>query len=155
MLTRGPLPAISVVVRSYHRRDNLLALVQALLAQDYPEFEVVVMEQSEWSALERAPLAALERADPRLRVLYSKPLGVGGARNAGWKAARFEIVLSIDDDDLPLGRDLIRGHGENYLDPNVVAVTGRHVYSPEERCGYRNRRRARRRCLRYNFFGYP
>jgi GT2 family glycosyltransferase len=80
---------------------------------------------------------------------------VGGARNAGWKIAKHGIVLSIDDDDLPLGTDFIRGHAENYLDPQVVAVTGRHVYSPDERCGYQNRARARRRCLRYNSFGYP
>jgi len=36
-----------------------------------------------------------------------------------------------------------------------VAVTGRHVYSPDERCGYARRRTAVRRCLSYNFFGYP
>ena len=147
--------SISVVVRSYHRRDNMLALVRALLAQDYPRFEVVVMEQSEWPPDERAPLDQLANTDSRLRVLYSKPLGVGGARNAGWKAARFDVVLTIDDDDLPLGTQFIRGHAENYADPRVVAVTGRHVYAADERCGYRNRRRARRRCLSYNFFGYP
>ena len=37
----------------------------------------------------------------------------------------------------------------------MVAVTGRHVYSIGEKCGYGSRRRARRLCLRYNFFGYP
>jgi len=147
-------PPVSVVVRSYHRQESMLALVRALLAQDYPCFEVVVLEQSEWSLEARAPLDALAASDPRLRVSYSKPLGVGGARNAGWKIARFGIVLSIDDDDLPLGTDFIRGHAENYQDPQVVAVTGRHVYSPDERCGYRPRSRARRLCLRYNFFGY-
>jgi len=148
-------PPVSVVVRSYHRQESMLSLVRALLAQDYPHFEVVVLEQSEWSLEARAPLDALQASDPRLRVAYSKPLGVGGARNAGWKLAQHGIVLSIDDDDLPLGTDFIRGHAENYLDPQVVAVTGRHVYSADERCGYRNRARARRRCLSYNSFGYP
>lgn len=133
----------------------MLALVRALLSQDYPSFEVVVMEQSEWSAEERKPLDDLAAQDSRLRVLYSGPLGVGGARNAGWKAARFDIVLTIDDDDVPLGNQFIRGHARNYADPHVVAVTGRHVYSASEQCGYRNRARARRLCLRYNFFGYP
>lgn len=146
---------VSVVVRSYHRRESLLRLVRALLDQDYPAFEVVVMEQSGWSAAERAPLDELAAADARLRVIYSAPLGVGGARNAGWKAARFDIVLSIDDDDHPLGRGFVRGHASNYRDPWVVAVTGRHVYSENEVCGYGDRGRARRLCLRYNFFGYP
>jgi glycosyltransferase involved in cell wall biosynthesis len=150
-----PSLPVSVVVRSYHRRESMLALVRALLSQDYPSFEVVVMEQSEWSLEERAPLDQLAASDSRLRVLYSKPLGVGGARNAGWKAARYDIVLTIDDDDLPIGDQFIRGHADNYADPRVVAVTGRHVYSVTERCGYKRRARARRLCLRYNFFGYP
>lgn len=149
------MPSVSVVVRSYHRRESMLALVRALLSQEYPSFEVIVMEQSGWSLEERAPLDELAANDGRLRVLYSGPLGVGGARNAGWKAARFDIVLTIDDDDLPLGRHFIAGHAQNYRDPDVVAVTGRHVYSANERCGYKSRARARRLCLRYNFFGYP
>jgi glycosyltransferase involved in cell wall biosynthesis len=149
------LPAVSVVVRSYHRREHLLTLVQALLRQDHPQFELLVLEQSEWSTEERAPLDALAAADPRLRVLYSRPLGVGGARDAGWRAARFGIILTIDDDDQPLDERLVSGHAANYVDPSVVAVTGRHVYSPDERCGYRPRFRARRYCLRYNLIGLP
>ncbi len=133
----------------------MLELVRALLSQDHPRFEVIVVEQSEWSVEERAPLDALARQDPRLRVLYRPPLGLGGCRNEALRHARYEILLSFDDDDLPLGRQVIAGHARNYLDPTIVAVTGRHVYAPEEVCGYQDRASARRRCLRYNFFGYP
>jgi glycosyltransferase involved in cell wall biosynthesis len=149
------LPGISVVVRSYRRRDHLLRLVRQLLDQKYDRFEVVVLDQSEWSATERAPLDALSASDPRLRVIYSRPLGVGGARDAGWREAHFDIVLTIDDDDVPIDDRLIAGHAANYLDPSIVAVTGRHVYSVGERCGYRPRLRARQYCMSYNLFGFP
>jgi glycosyltransferase involved in cell wall biosynthesis len=149
------LPSISVVVRSYKRHDSLLKIVQALRQQDYPNFEVVIMEQSGFTPEQREPLDRAMREDPRVRVLYSEPLGVGGAREAGWRAARNEIVLTIDDDDLLLGTDFVAKHAHNYLDPTIVAVTGRHVYCPDEVCGYQSRRRARAKCLRYNFFGYP
>src|SRR5688500_13465002 len=114
---RKDLPSVSVVVRSYKRRDLLLHMVDVLLSQDHPDYEIVVMEQSEWAPEERRPCDEREAADPRLRMIYSKPLGVGGARDAGWRYARKEIVLTIDDDDLPLGTDFVRGHAENYLDP--------------------------------------
>ncbi len=149
------LPSVSAVVRSYKRYDSLLKIIAALREQDHPDYEIVIIEQSGFSPEQRAPLDAMEREDPRLRMLYSEPLGVGGSREAGWRAARKEIVLTIDDDDVPLGTDFVSGHARNYLDPNVVAVTGRHVYEPNEVCGYGNRARARRQCLRYNFFGYP
>lgn len=149
------LPSVSVVIRSYRRHDSLLRILDSLRKQDHPDFEVVVVEQSGLTAEQRAPLDELAAEDDRFRIAYSEPLGVGGAREAGWRMAQKEIVLTIDDDDVPLGTGFVSGHARNYLDPNVVAVTGRHVYSPDEVCGYRNRRQARRRCLRYNFFGYP
>lgn len=133
----------------------MLKLVDALLNQDHPDYEILVVEQSEWSEVERAPLDSLAAQDSRLRALYRKPLGLGGCRNEALKHATKEILLSFDDDDLPIGNQVISGHARNYLDPSVVAVTGRHVYSVNEECGYQNRSQARRRCLRYNFFGYP
>ncbi|MDX9722711.1 MAG: glycosyltransferase family 2 protein [Myxococcota bacterium] len=148
------LPSITASIRSYERYPQLLELIALLQAQDHPDFEIVVIEQSKLDAEQRATLDAIAEADPRVRVLYSAPLGVGGSREAAWRNARKEIVVIIDDDDLPLGNDFLSGHARNYLDPKIVAVTPRHVFSPDEVCGY-NRWRARRYCLRYNFFGYP
>lgn len=151
----GDLPSVSVVIRSYKRHASLLKLLDALRQQDHSDYEVVVMEQSDFTPEERAPLDALAAADPRFRFIYSRPLGVGGARDAGWRQARKDIVLTIDDDDLALGIQFVSTHAKNYLDPTIVAVTGRHVYSENERCGYGRRGQAKRRCLSYNFFGYP
>jgi glycosyltransferase involved in cell wall biosynthesis len=149
------LPSVTVLVRSYHRKESMLELVTMLLKQDHPDYEILVVEQSEWTESERAPLDKLSLEDSRLRILYRKPLGLGGCRNEGLKHANKEILLSFDDDDLPLGTQVVSRHARNYLDPTIVAVTGRHVYTPDEKCGYSNRRRARQRCLKYNFFGYP
>jgi glycosyltransferase involved in cell wall biosynthesis len=152
---RSSLLSVSVVIRSYQRRESLLRILKALRAQDHPDFEVIVVEQSGFDAVARQPLDELARDDPRFKLHYSEPLGVGGARDAGWRLASREIVLAIDDDDVPLGHAFVSSHARNYLDANVVAVTGRHVYSEAERCGYARRGTARRRCLSYNFFGYP
>ena len=148
------LPSVSVVIRSYKRPELLLKLLQALLAQDHPDFEVIVMEQSGFAPELRARFDALAAADARLRMMYSEPLGVGGARDAGWRLATREIVLTIDDDDVPLGTDFVSGHARNYLDPAIIGVTARQVYSPDEVCGYK-RRIARRYCLSYSFYGEP
>jgi GT2 family glycosyltransferase len=150
-----PLPGVSVVVRSYNRYPYLVRLLEALEGQDHPDHEIVVIEQSQLLPEQRAFLDGLAAHNPRLRFVYSPPLGLGGSREAGWRAATKEIVLTIDDDDRPLGKSFVSGHARNYLDPTIVAVTARHVYSEDERSGYHNRARARRQCLRYNWFGYP
>jgi glycosyltransferase involved in cell wall biosynthesis len=147
-------PGISVVIRSFNRLDACIELIERVLAQVYPDFEVVVVEQSQPSAAQAARLAELEQ-DPRLRILKSGPLGAARARNVGWRAAKKEIVLFMDDDDLPLNLDWIRCHAENYADPLCVAVTGREVRSLDEDATPHNTRNARRNCLRYNWFKIP
>lgn len=155
MPSAAELPSVSVVIRSYNRLDSCIELIEAVLAQDHPDFEVVVVEQStNTSDAQRARLAELER-DARLRIVRSAPLGAAGARNAGWKLAKNEVVLFMDDDDLPLRRDWISRHAENFLDPACVAVSGRHVHSPDEDPTPFNTERSRRRCLRYTIFKMP
>src|SRR5262245_61795961 len=115
----------TVLVPSFNRLPSVVELLERLRRQDYPDFEILVIEQS----TEREPraLAEIERAaaeDPRIRVERHPPLGVGGARNAGMASARGEIVLIIDDDDLPQTDDWIRRHLANFDDPNCIAVHG-------------------------------
>jgi glycosyltransferase involved in cell wall biosynthesis len=155
MAPAAQLPSVSVVIRSYNRLDCCIELLESVLAQGYSNFEVVVVEQSsEVTPEQTARLAQLE-ADPRVRILRSGPLGAAGARNAGWKSARNEVVLYIDDDDLPLDRDWIQRHAENYLDPLCVGVSGRQVHARDEDPTPFNTERSRHRCLRYTYFKMP
>lgn len=124
-------PRLSVVIRSYNRLGALAELLSAVLEQRCPvSFEVVVVEQStRATAEERARLAVLAE-DPRVRVLQYPPLGGPRARNVGARAARGELLLFMDDDDLPAGDDWIAAHLRHFDDPRCLGVTGR--YRPEQ-----------------------
>lgn len=149
------LPSVSVVVRSYNRLDACCELIERVLEQDYPSFEVVVVEQTlQRTDAQRARLAELER-DPRVRVLSFPPLGAARARNVGWRAAKHEIVLFMDDDDLPLRSDWIRCHAKNFADPLCIGVAGREVRAPDGAPAPMSLRRARRLCLSYSFLKMP
>lgn len=143
-------PQVSVIVRSYNRLRSLAALLERLLAQDHPSFEIVVVEQSTNVPPEDAArLAELER-DPRLRVLRHPPLGGARARNVGARAARGEFLLFIDDDDLPDGPGWISAHLSCYDDPRCLGVSGRHMHRPGEPVPYACPERAARRVLRFS-----
>lgn len=150
-----PPPFVSVAVRSYHRLPQLIELLGRLRAQTYPNFEVVVIEQS--SDIREQYREALDRAaqDPRVRILEYPPLGAGPARNEAARQSRGEIVLFLDDDDLPQHDDWVAAHAANYADPNCVAVSGRHVLNEQESPGKYDTPRNHRLCLRYSWLKMP
>jgi glycosyltransferase involved in cell wall biosynthesis len=144
-------PRVSVIVRSYNRLAALAELLQALLAQDHDSFEIVVVEQSTQRPADDLALVESLARDPRVRILRFAPLGGPGARNAGVRAARGDLFVFIDDDDLPASRDWLRRHEANFADPKCLGVTGRFVDEGIEiEKPYMNVERARRNVLSFN-----
>lgn len=149
------LPFVSVAVRSYRRLPELIELVRLLQRQRYPHFEVVVIEQSVLEREQfRADLTALAR-DPRVRILEYPVLGAAGARNEAARQARGELILFIDDDDVPIGEDWISRHASNFRDPACVAVSGRHVLEEGRDPAEYTTPRNVRLCLRYSWLKMP
>lgn len=144
------LPKVSVVVRSYKRVPEMAKLVRLLCAQDYPDFEIIVIEQTPGIDASQAEEIERLRGLPGVYVHTYPPLGCAGARTASVKHTRGEILLFIDDDDLPAQKDWILRHALNYRDPCCLGVSGgesgRTSGNPE---------RDRRLCLTYDFFKMP
>jgi glycosyltransferase involved in cell wall biosynthesis len=106
-----------------------------------------VIEQT----VQRAPddVARLDELarDPRIRILAHPPLGGPGARNAGVRSARGNLLVFIDDDDLPASTDWLRRHEANFSDPLCLGATGRFV---DDGPPYVNLEKARRQVLSFN-----
>jgi len=113
-----PPPAVSVVVCTRDRADQLERCLEAVLALDHPCFEVVVVDNAPTSEA-TAKLAA------RLPVRYvreDRP-GLDWARNRGIAEAAHAIIAFTDDDARP-DRGWIRTIAACFEDPRVSAVTG-------------------------------
>jgi glycosyltransferase involved in cell wall biosynthesis len=146
----SPPPRVSVVVRSYRRLGALAELCRVLARQAHDAFEVIVVEQSGgWSDTEARALAHF-LSDGRFVFVRCPPLGGPGARNRGVREARGEIVILVDDDDLPLGDDWIAAHERHFADPRLVGESARQVREPGERSPFVWPRLAERRVLRYS-----
>ncbi len=139
------------MVRSYNRPTTLRELLGLLLAQDHDSFEIVVVEQSTQTSAEDAAALADLACDKRLRILHFRPLGGPGARNAGVRASRGELLVFIDDDDLPASLDWLRLHEANFADPACLGVTGQFVDEVGHETSYVNPAKAERNVLSFNF----
>lgn len=69
-------PPVSILVPARNEEDNVARCVASLLVQDYPDFEVLALDDQSTDRT-RAILTALAAGDPRLRVLDGQPLPAG------------------------------------------------------------------------------
>jgi glycosyltransferase involved in cell wall biosynthesis len=109
---------ISVVVCTRDRTDHLSLCLKALMALDYPDYEIVVVDNAP-SSNDTAQLVT------RLPVRYireERP-GLDWARNRGIVEARHSIIAFTDDDVRP-HRHWLRAIAQAFAEPDVMAVTG-------------------------------
>jgi glycosyltransferase involved in cell wall biosynthesis len=98
MTGSGPAATASVVVPTRDRWRFVRQAIDAALAQEGVEVEVVVVDDG---SQDETPGRLADLGDPRLNVIRHNPsVGVAAARNTGIAAARGDWIGLLDDDDL-------------------------------------------------------
>ena len=91
------IPTVSVVIPTRNRGPLIEQTILSLLASDYSDLSVVVVDQSDndltWRTVQR-----LADADSRLSYYSSRTVGSSIARNEGIRLTRAPYVLFTDDD---------------------------------------------------------
>jgi poly-beta-1,6 N-acetyl-D-glucosamine synthase len=116
----APPPAVSVVVPAYNEAVGIAASVRSLAASDYPDFEIVVVDDGSTDGTADI-VAALGL--PRVRVVRQDNAGKAAALNTGIAAARNDVLVLVDGDTV-FQRDTIAQIVRPLADPGVGAVAG-------------------------------
>ena len=123
---------ISVVVPVKDRRERMLRCLDALLAQDHPDYEVLVLDnESGDGTAEACRERALGAAVPvRVEVVGGS---VGAVRNHGARIGRGEVIAYTDSDCMP-EPGWLRAGLEPFADPRVGVVCGKTLpeHPPEQ-----------------------
>lgn len=118
-------PLISVVIPTYRREKMLCDSIQDVLEQDYPNFEVLVVDQTGDHQPETQTFLDEMSARGKIKLFRLDWASLPGARNYAIKRAMGEVILFIDD-DVQLTAGYLAAHGKNYLqNPEIGAVAGR------------------------------
>jgi biofilm PGA synthesis N-glycosyltransferase PgaC len=121
---RGDWPAVSVLIPACDEEPVIATAVGAALAADYPELELLVLDDGSSDAT----AAVAERAacgDPRCRVIRD-PVNLGKAErlNRGLRVARHDLVLVTDADTHMHPQALKRLVARMLRAPRLAAVAG-------------------------------
>jgi glycosyltransferase involved in cell wall biosynthesis len=111
-------PPISVVVCTRDRPQDLERCLRALLALDYPDFEVLVVDNASQTDETAAVAARLG-----VRSVREDRPGLDWARNRGIAETRHPIIAFVDDDARPDSLWLA-AIASAFVDPEVDAMTG-------------------------------
>ncbi|MEY3399319.1 MAG: hypothetical protein RL220_1913, partial [Bacteroidota bacterium] len=96
---------VSVIICARNEEKNLREHIPVLMEQDYPEFEVIVVNDSSWDDTD-AILNAFHVHYPNLRIvtLDEEKQNLQGKKFAltlGIKAAKYDTILLTDADCVP------------------------------------------------------
>lgn len=138
---------ISVLVPAYNEEASIAASVRSLLQLDYPEFEVIVINDGshdktldvlktefsllpfpevQWKCLPCKEIYAIYRSRiyPQLRVIDKENGGKADALNAGINASRYPLFCGVDADSI-LQRDALLRVVQPFLEePKTIAAGG-------------------------------
>ncbi len=148
-LTPASLPGVSVLVPAYNEERHILRTVESLLNQDYPNFEVIVVDDGSTDAtvdvlIERYGLALSSEIHPiaipavpvratyrssserRFRILVKDNGGKGDALNAGINVAGNRLIFACDGDSV-YTKDALKKMVEPFVDDSKTVGVGSSI----------------------------
>lgn len=115
---------VSIVIPTYNRREDVLECLLSLKRQDYPNYEIIVVD----NASTDGTAEAIKQRFPDMKLVKSqKNLGVTGGRNLGAKHANGDYVLFLDHDTVVDGRMLFELTSVMHNDSSI-GLAGPIVY---------------------------
>ena len=129
----GNLPGVSVILCAHNESYNLSQYLQSLLTQDYPEYEVIVVDDGSEDDT-RAVIERYMTRDPRLHMTFV-PYGarVGSTKKLALtlaaKAAQYDYLLLTDADCRPESNQWIREMMKGFSNStSIVLGFGAYFY---------------------------
>jgi glycosyltransferase involved in cell wall biosynthesis len=113
-------PLVSVVITTFNRKEELQVAVKSCLEQDYPNIEVVVIDDCSDFCVCKIPLL-LE--NPKIKCFRNDSrMGLCYSRNRGFEKSSGDFVNFLDDDDICLPTKLSKQ--VNLFNTSIVKKLG-------------------------------
>ena len=117
-------PSVSVLIPVYNGEQTLARCIDSVLAQDYPDFEVVVVNDCSTDGT----AGVLARYEGRVNALRNeRNSGIAKTYNHALRVSRGEIVLMLASDCALASRDYLTRMVRHFADPRIGAVAGKAI----------------------------
>lgn len=90
-------PLVSVIMPLYNAETYLREAIDSILAQSYPHFELLILNDGSSDASEAI---CLSYQDPRIRYHFHQNIGLAGTLNKGLELSTGKYIARQDQDDI-------------------------------------------------------
>jgi glycosyltransferase involved in cell wall biosynthesis len=115
------MPEISVIIPAYNQGHYLSEALESVLAQDYPNFEVIVVDDG---SSDHTAQVVQRFSDRRIHYIFQENRGLPAARNTGIRAAQGKYLSFLDSDDRFLPKKLSLLKAEFASQPEIGLAAG-------------------------------
>ena len=109
---------ISIVIPAYNEETYLADCLQHIVNQEDPADEIIVVDNNSTDKT-----SEIARSFPGVRVVSEKTQGIAYARNAGFNAAQYDVILRTDS-DTEVPRDWVKRVRERFSSHNIDGLAG-------------------------------
>lgn len=113
-------PKVSILIPAYNEEKSVLNALKAALGQDYPDFEVIFVDDG---SEDRTYSLVSSIREPRLKAYRKEHGGKAKALNFALSRAEGEIIVTADADGR-LEKSAVKELVRRFYSPNVVGVGG-------------------------------
>jgi len=132
LYTGDKLPGVSVLVYSHNEGESLARNLPVLLNQNYPNYEVIVLDDNSRDNTQDVLTMMDQRSDKLLHTKIDEKTRAMSHRKLavllGAKSSHYDIILMTHAECLPASADWISGMANHFLNPRVEVVLGPVVY---------------------------
>ena len=89
---------VSIIMPSYNQGDYLAEALESVLAQTYPDWECIVIDDGSTDNTREVAMSYVQK-DKRIHYLYQDNAGVVAARNHAIQESKGYYILPLDGDD--------------------------------------------------------
>jgi cellulose synthase/poly-beta-1,6-N-acetylglucosamine synthase-like glycosyltransferase len=124
-------PKVSVIIPAYNEEKYIVQTLQAVLNQNYPDFEVIIVNNASTDKTEEVLKEFIATLDISLQQIitlcYEAKQGTNHAREHARRLAKGTIIAQLDADCVPHKNWMLSGV-KLFKKKNIVAATGAYYY---------------------------
>ena len=122
-------PLVTVNILSFNRKDELRNTLTKVFEQDYKNIEVIVVD----NASSDGSREMIENEFPNVQLIkLEKNIGIAGW-NEGFKVAKGEYILVLDDDAYPMYHNMIDSSIKIFKEGKGIGILGCKVINAQNK----------------------